>query len=198
MAVTIWYQQQRFMVTNLWGSSLLMRIYGVIRWLSPFHIFGEGQKMSPKLIGDCQKILWIFNDHHYWCIYMVTFIDCHQKSHFQKYKCCGDIQGLSWIMTIMMDNEHHHFISTTTIYGYEPLRVITIDAYIWWHSLTITISHFLWGSKNVTIAHLWWSKEPLLEKNWSTPFHMDVRAWWNRTINLLLVKEVLFHWSSTI
>ena len=64
------------------------------------------------------------------------------KAALQKYRCCGDIQGPSRIMTIMMDNDHHHFISTTMIYGYGPLRVVTIDAYIWWRSLTITISYF--------------------------------------------------------
>ena len=103
---------------------------------------------------------WIFHGHHYWCMYMVTFVDPHQKSHFHKYRCCGDIQGLSRIMTIMMNIDRHHFISTTTIYGYGPLRVVTIDAYIWWHSLTVTISYFWWRSKNVTKAHWWWSKEP--------------------------------------
>ena len=34
-----------------------MRICGGICGLSPFHIFGEGQKMSPKLIGVGKKSL---------------------------------------------------------------------------------------------------------------------------------------------
>ena len=34
-----------------------MHIYSGIIWLSPFHIFGEGQKMLPKLIGNGQKSL---------------------------------------------------------------------------------------------------------------------------------------------
>ncbi len=47
----------------------------------------------------------------------------------------------------MMDNDYHHFISTKMIYGYRPLRVITIDAYLWRRSLTITISYFGEGRK---------------------------------------------------
>ena len=54
--------------------------------------------------------------------------DRHEKLHFQKYRCCGAIQGLSRIMTIITDNDRHHFISTTKIYGYGPFSVVTIDA----------------------------------------------------------------------
>ena len=71
---------------------------------------------------------------------MVMFVDRHQKPHCQKYRCCDDIQVLSQIMTIMMENDRQHFISTTTICGYGNLRVVTVDAYIWrW---TVTISYF--------------------------------------------------------
>ena len=47
----------------------------------------------------------------------------------------------------MTNNDPHHFISTTTIYGDGPLRVVTIDAYIWWHLLIVTISYFGEGLK---------------------------------------------------
>lgn len=107
---------------------------------------------------------WIFNGRHYWCIYMVTFIDRHQKLHCKMYRCCGEIQGLLQIMTIMGDKYRHHFMSTTMIYGYGHLRVIIIDVYIWWCLLTVTISYFWWASKNVTKSHWWWSKEPLSPK----------------------------------
>jgi len=78
---------------------------------------------------------------------MVTFVDPHQKPHCHKYRSCGDIQGPSRIMTIMTNNDHHHFISTIMIYGYRDLRFITIDAYIWWRLLTVTISYFGDGCK---------------------------------------------------
>ena len=47
----------------------------------------------------------------------------------------------------MTNSDPHHFISTTNIYGDGPLMVITIDAYIWWRSLTVTISYFGEGQK---------------------------------------------------
>ena len=75
------------------------------------------------------------------------FINCHQKLHFQKHRCCGNIQGPPQIMTIMTDTNRYHFISRTTIYGYEALMVVIVDAYIWWHSLTITILYFGEGKK---------------------------------------------------
>ena len=53
-----------------------MHIYGGVRWLSPFHIFGEGWKMSPKLIDDGQKSL------------------CHQRLIMSiPYGCQGTIES---------------------------------------------------------------------------------------------------------
>ena len=42
----------------------------------------------------------------------------------------------------MTNSDPHHFISTTRIYGDGPLMVVTIDAYKWWRSLSVTISYF--------------------------------------------------------
>ena len=56
-------------------------------------------------------------------------------------------------MTIMTKNDPHHFISTKKIYSDGNLMVVTIDAYIWWHSLTVTISYFGGGQKMSPQAH---------------------------------------------
>ena len=58
MTLTISYQQQRFMVTKLSWSSLLMRIYGGIDLPSPFHILVRVKKCHHKLICDGQKSLY--------------------------------------------------------------------------------------------------------------------------------------------
>ena len=139
----------QFLVMDLSWPSLLVHIYGDVHWPSPFHIwwgsktvmisslvtsrsitnndYNDKQWPSPFHINN--KTLWwrTFNGRHYWCVYMVTFID------------------------------RHHFI-------------------------------FWWGSKNVTISSLVMVKRVSITKKWSSPFPMNIKAWWNWTTNLLLVK----------
>ena len=68
MTITISYEQQRFFVMDLSRPSLLVHIYGDVRWPSPFHIwwgsknvtirsFVRVEKCHHKFIGDGQKIL---------------------------------------------------------------------------------------------------------------------------------------------
>lgn len=144
-------------------------------------------------------LLWTFNGRHYWYMYMVTFIDCHENPHYQKYRCCGDIQGPSQIMTIMTENDSHHFISTTI----NNLWLWTFEGRHYWCVYMVAFvdfHHFIFLVR-VEKCHqgpLVMVKRASIAKNWSLPFHMDVKARWNRTTNLLLVKQVLFHWASTV
>jgi len=74
----------------------------------------------------------------------------------------------------MTENDCHHFILTTTIYGYGTMRVIIIDAYM---VAFVDHRHFIFLVK-VEKCHqssLVMVKRALT-KNCSSPFHIDVRA----------------------
>ena len=89
--------------------------------------------------------------------------------------CCGDIQGPSWILIIMTDSDRHHFIWTTTIFCDGPFMAVTIGAYIWRRSLTVTINSLVTSRSVTNIDYN--------DKQWPSPFHINNNYLWWRTFN---------------
>ena len=97
------------------------------------------------------------------------------KGGVAKSMCCGDIQGPSRILIIMTDSDRHHFIWTAMIFCDGPFMAITIGAYIWRCSLTVTINSLVTSRFVMNINYN--------DKQWPSPFHINNNDLWWQSFN---------------